>query len=92
MPKIDKLLQKVKNSPNNLRFEEICHLAESYGWIFQRQDGTSHAVYLHPALGNSVGALMNFQSKKGMAKRYQVKQLLDAIELLGELDKEKEDD
>ena len=90
MSKKEKLLQKAKSSPNNLRFEEICQLAESYGWIFQNQDGTSHAVYLHPSLGNSVGSMMNFQSKKGIAKRYQIRQLLNAIELLGEPENENE--
>jgi len=89
MARCEKLLEKAKNSPHNLRFEEICALAECHGWEFVRQDGTSHKVYLHPALGNSAGALMNFQSKDGKAKRYQVRQLLDAIELLEALDNER---
>jgi len=82
MTKCERLRLKAEKSPHNLKFEEICKLATCYGWIFQRQEGTSHAVYLHPSLGNVVGSLMNFQSKDGKAKWYQVKQLLDAIELL----------
>ncbi len=90
MSRREKLLQKAYNSPHNLKFEEICKLAECFGWRFQRHEGTSHAVYLHPSLGNVAGALMNFQSRKGKAKRYQVKQLLDAIELLEALENEDE--
>lgn len=80
MAKCDKLLEKAKNSPNNLRFNEIRKLAECYGWVFDRQNGTSHAIYLHPSLGKSPDALMNFQNNKGKAKPGQVRQLLNAIE------------
>lgn len=91
MSKREKLLQKAKNSPNNLRFDEICQLAVSYGWIFQRQEG-SHQIYLHPALGNVPGSMMNFQNKNGKAKRFQVKQLLDAIEMVGEPENESQNE
>lgn len=80
-----KLLAKAKGSPSNLRFNEVCKLAECYGWVFCRQEGTSHAVYMHPALGNSPGAFMNFQERDGKAKAYQVRQLLNAIEYLAEI-------
>jgi hypothetical protein len=74
-----KLLEKARSSPRNFKFEDLCLLAECYGWVFQRQCG-SHRIYLHPQLGNIVGSMMNFQSRKGKAKPTQVKQLLDAIE------------
>jgi predicted RNA binding protein YcfA (HicA-like mRNA interferase family) len=74
-----KLLSKAQSSPHNLKFEEVCALAKCYGWNFVGGDG-SHRVYMHPSLGNSVGSMMNFQSKKGKAKAYQVRQLLGAIE------------
>lgn len=82
MAKCKKLLEKAKHSPNNLRFNELCKLAECYGWVFDRQNGTSHAIYLHPALGNTSGALMNFQDDSGKAKRGQIRQLLNAIQEL----------
>jgi hypothetical protein len=79
MARCEKLLLKARNSPGNLRFEELCSLAECYGW--ERVGGSgSHRVYMNPSLGNSVGSMMNFQSAKGKAKPYQVKQLLDAID------------
>lgn len=79
MAKCDKLLIKAKSSPHNLKFEEVCALAECYGWKYVGGEG-SHRVYMHPTLGNSLGSMMNFQSRKGKAKTYQVRQLLGAIE------------
>lgn len=78
-----KLLQKARNSPSNLRFSEICKLAEECGW--ERRGGKgSHFVYTHPKLGGQSGYMMNFQeSDAGKAKETQVKQLLNAIELHG---------
>jgi len=83
MAKCEKLLSKARNSPGNLRFEELCSLAECYGWVWVGGSG-SHRVYMNPALGNSVGSMMNFQSAKGKAKPYQVRQLLDAIDGLSD--------
>lgn len=82
MANIDKLRAKAKNSPHNLRFEELCRLAEGYGWVFERQNGTSHAVYVNESLAGRPGFMMNFQNRKGQAKPSQVRQLLDAIEEL----------
>jgi hypothetical protein len=79
MAKCTKLLIKATNSPDNLRFEEACSLAECYGWTQVGGSG-SHRVYMNAALGSNVGSMMNFQSKKGKAKAYQVRQLLDSIE------------
>ena len=73
------LRAKARCAPNNFRFEELCKLAELYGWKLKRQQGTSHKIYGHPSLGNATGALMNFQNRKGQAKRQQIRQLLDAI-------------
>lgn len=73
------LLAKAKCAPNNFRFEELCKLAELYGWKLARQEGTSHRIYLHPSLGSATGALMNFQNRKGQAKQGQIRQLLSAI-------------
>lgn len=81
MSKCAKLLEKAKNSPNNFSFTEICQLAECYGFVFQRQNG-SHTIYEHPVLEIEQSRLMNFQNFKGKAKPYQVKQLLKAIFIL----------
>jgi hypothetical protein len=83
MTRCAKLLEKATNSPKNLRFEDLCALAECYGWVFQRQCG-SHRIYMHHGLGSSAGSMMNFQSRHGKAKPTQVRQLLAAIEELNE--------
>lgn len=80
MSKCDKLLKKAQQSPNNLRFEELCQLAVCYGFVFDRQKG-SHHIYEHPKLRD----LMDFQPKDGRAKPYQINQLLEAIQDLGAL-------
>jgi hypothetical protein len=83
----EKLLAKAKSSPSNLRFSEVCKLAECYGWVFERKE-SSHSVFLNPILQNLPGFMMNFQEHKGNAKAYQVRQLLTAIELMEEIDDE----
>jgi hypothetical protein len=81
MGKCEKLLVKAKDSPANVSFTEVCRLAVCYGWYFCRQSG-SHRIYENPELDVSQGRIQNFQNDKGMAKPYQVKQLLAAIENL----------
>jgi hypothetical protein len=75
MSDCDKLLAHARNSPGNLRFEEVCQLAECHGFVFARQKGTSHRIFKHPKFRD----VMNFQSDRGKSKTYQVRQLLDAI-------------
>src|SRR5205085_12220618 len=90
--KCDKLLRQAQQSPSSLRFEGLCYLAQCYGFVPARQEG-SHRVFKHPTFKR----IMDFQpDKSGKAKPYQVRQLLDAIEEgasrdSGE-DKENEDD
>ena len=78
MSKCDKLLAKAKNSKNNFSFSDICDLAECYGYAFDHQIG-SHKIYKNPRPDFGPFQFMNFQSVKGKAKPYQVRQLLRAI-------------
>jgi predicted RNA binding protein YcfA (HicA-like mRNA interferase family) len=73
MGRFEKLLQRATEAPGNLRFSDLCTLAEMAGFVFDRAGG-SHKIYKHPA-----GGMMNFQDVNGKAKPYQVKQLLDYI-------------
>ena len=77
MANCDKLLQKAKNNPADLRFTEICNLIECYGFELARTKG-SHFMYKYPGRRE----LINLQDKNGKAKEYQVKQVLEAIEEL----------
>jgi hypothetical protein len=81
VPDCDELLQRARSDPRSLRYRELCQLAECFEFVFKRQKG-SHAIYSRPAFPR----LMNFQDVKGMAKPYQVRQLLAAIDELTEQD------
>lgn len=76
MGRCEKLLEKARESPGNLRFSELRRLAECYGFEFDRSRG-SHFIYKRPGYPR----LMSFQEGRGgEAKKYQVKQLLAALE------------
>lgn len=74
MGKCDKLLQRARAAPANLRFEELCLLAECHGFTLARQKG-SHRLYKRAGEPR----VMNFQDDRGKAEEYQVKQLLEVI-------------
>jgi len=70
-----KLIEKARNNPAGVRFQEICLLAEHLG--FSKRGGKgSHVVYEK----EGVAEILTFQDRKGMAKSYQVRQLLAVIE------------
>ena len=75
MSKIEKLLAKAKNNPDNIRFQEICNLAEYIGFKLKGGKG-SHKVYSR----KGITEILTLQDVNGMAKPYQVRQLLDIIE------------
>lgn len=74
MDKCQALLNQALAAPSGLRFGELCYLAECYGFTRARQKG-SHVIYKRTGYVRA----MNFQDVRGMAKTYQVKQLLDAL-------------
>ncbi len=83
MSRCEKLLRKAQQTPGGLRYEEVCYLAECFGFVFDRQKG-SHRIYKR----NGFPRVMNFQNDNGKAKLYQVPQLLAAIEGLPALEDE----
>jgi hypothetical protein len=73
-----KRLDEARANVTSLRFGNLCALAECFGWVFVRQNG-SHRMYKRS--GSTI--LMNFQEdRNGRAKPYQVRQLLAAIDEL----------
>jgi hypothetical protein len=79
MGKCPDLLDAARRAPLGVKFADLCKLAECYGWEFKRQRG-SHRLYKRTGVMN----MMSFQeSKNGMAKPYQMRQLIDAIDQLG---------
>ena len=78
MPKMEDLLANMRQNPKGIRFSDLCKVCDYY-FGEARQAGSSHRVYKTPWLGDP---RVNIQNDKGMAKAYQVKQVLKAIERL----------
>ena len=68
----------MQRNPKGVRFQDPCKVCDSY-FGEARQTGSSHRIYKTPWLGDP---RVNIQNDKGMAKAYQVKQVLKAIERL----------
>jgi predicted RNA binding protein YcfA (HicA-like mRNA interferase family) len=76
MSKKRKLLDAIRNNPAGVRFSELVRLLEALGYRFDRKNGTSHTIYVH-----DTAPTVNVQSgNNGMAKRYQVVQVLDIVD------------
>lgn len=80
MPKIADLIAEMKRTPKGIRFQGLCKVCEHY-FGEARQTQSSHRIYKTPWQGDP---RVNIQNDKGMAKAYQVKQVLKAIERLEE--------
>jgi len=78
MAGIDDVLGQMRNNPKGMRFADLCRVCDHY-FGAPRQGGTSHRIYPMPWQGDP---RVNIQNDKGMAKAYQVKQVLKAIERL----------
>ena len=78
MASIDVILAQMRNNPKGIRFKDLCRVCDHYFGV-PRQQGTSHRIYRMPWQGDP---RVNIQNDKGMAKTYQVKQVLKAIERL----------
>jgi hypothetical protein len=80
MADIQKILAKMKLSPVNVRFGDVCRVCDYY-FGEPRQKGTNHRIYkvnwIYPPL-------INVQNFKGKAKDYQIRQVLNAIDKLEE--------
>ncbi len=75
MPRVRRLLEKARQSPAGLRFEEAAALAEGLGFVHRRTKG-SHHIYARAGIAE----LVNLQNVRGMAKAYQVRQLLELVD------------
>jgi hypothetical protein len=80
MADIQKILVKMRLSPFNVRFGDVCRVCDNY-FGEPRQKGTSHRIYkvswIYPPL-------INIQNFKDKAKDYQVRHVLDAVDKLEE--------
>lgn len=78
MPKITNLVEDMKRNPKGIRFQDLCKVCDHY-FGEARQTGSSHRIYKTPWQGDP---RVNIQNDKGVAKAYQIKQVLKAIERL----------
>ena len=74
----DEIVATMRRNPKGIRFRDLCRVCDFY-FGRARQSGSSHRVYKTPWAGDP---RVNIQNDRGMAKAYQVKQVLKAIERL----------
>lgn len=70
MSKTDKLLEKLRNNPNGIGFNDFEALLARLGWVLDRQTG-SHHMWISPKRMRLV-----IQPQGSKAKGYQIKQFL----------------
>lgn len=71
-----KLLRRfAQGAYQNVSFNDMQKLVESFGFRFVRREG-SHHIYTHPGIKE----LVNMQEVSGEAKPYQIRQFLKLIE------------
>ncbi len=70
------ILAQMRRNPQDIRFSDLCRVCDHY-FGDARQSSGSHRVYKTPWHGDP---RVNIQNRRGLAKAYQVKQVLRAIE------------
>lgn len=83
--RIADILKVMRSNLKGVRFREPCQVCDSY-FGPARQGSGSHRIYRMPWPGDP---RVNIQGRKGMAKAYQVRQVLKAIERLENENKNK---
>lgn len=71
-------LETLRQNPKGTRYADLVKVCDHY-FGEPRQKGTCHRVYRTPWPGDP---RVNIQNDKGMAKAYQVRQVIKAIEKL----------
>jgi hypothetical protein len=78
MLRVDAIVDQMRRSPQGIRVADLCRVCDHF-FGQSRQSGSSHRIYKTPWEGDP---RVNIQNAKGMAKAYQVRQVLKAIERL----------
>jgi len=78
MTATQKMLDRMRREPTNIRFLDLRKVCESF-FGEPRQSGTSHLIFKTPWPGDP---RINIQDAGGKAKPYQVRQVLQAIDKL----------
>ena len=78
MANLTEILEKMSSNAAGIHFADLCKVCDHF-FGPARQASGSHRVYKTPWIGDP---RVNIQNSKGLAKAYQVKQVLKAIERL----------
>ncbi|MBN1424108.1 toxin HicA [Candidatus Fermentibacteria bacterium] len=78
MRSLERILEEMRANPTGVRFAELCRVCDHY-FGPARQRSSSHRVYRTPWQGDP---RVNIQNSRGMAKAYQVRQVLRAVDRL----------
>lgn len=78
MEDILEVLRSLRRNPQGVRFNDLARICDHY-FGESRQSGSSHRVYRMPWPGDP---RVNIQNDRGMAKPYQVRQVIRALEKL----------
>ena len=78
MTRIEEIIADMRRNPQGIRFRDLCRVCDCF-FGKARQGGSSHRLYKTPWQGDP---RVNIQNDKGMAKPYQVRQVLRAIDRL----------
>lgn len=74
------IFESLRRNPKGIRFNELVRICDHF-FGEPRQSGTSHRVYRTSWPGDP---RVNIQNDKGMAKAYQVRQVIRALEKLND--------
>jgi len=75
---IEEAIRSLRSNPKGIRFSELVTICDLL-FGTPRQSGTCHRVYRMPWPGDP---RVNIQNDRGMAKAYQVRQVIRALEML----------
>ena len=78
MANTEEMLEYFRQNPKGVRFADLARVCDEY-FGPPRQTGGSHRVYRTPWPGDP---RVNIQNDRGMAKAYQVRQVLRAVRRL----------
>jgi hypothetical protein len=78
MARLEEIIADMRRNPHGIRFLDLCRLCDFF-FGKARQGGSSHRLYKTPWQGDP---RVNIQNDKGIAKPYQVRQVLRAIDRL----------
>ncbi len=78
MARQESILRALKRNPKGVRFSDLVKICDAYFGEARKASG-SHRIYRTPWPGDP---RVNIQNNNGMAKAYQVRQVLRAIQKL----------